>query len=769
MIWFVFQMIKRVFFILGLMTSCLLGPVAYAADFKIQKIEVEGNHRISFETVRSYLPVDVDDTLTTKLTRESLKQLYATKFFQDIALYQLPNGVLKVVVKERPSISDITFEGNELIKTDDLKQALDGLGVKKGRIFNKNQLVKIIVDLRRQYQNQGYYAADVKIDVENLPRNRVSLKVKVEEGQPANIGRITLVGNKTYSDNKLKGTMMLSESVLIGNNDKYSKPKLQSDEESLRSYYMDRGFAEFKLESTQVSLSLDKTQVFITINMKEGPQYTVSNVKFSGETILSKEELNKLLKIHPGELFSRSHIVATVNALRDRLSEEGYAFANVEPITVLDKNNRLVSIDFRVEPKDRVYVRRIVIKGNTRTRDYVIRRELRQFESAPYSLKGVRSSNTRLNRLGYFKKVKIDTKRISRDQVDLVVNVEEQSTGSFNAGIGYSQVDGVNFTIGVTERNVIGSGYKANINSTYSSSTKSLDLGVTNPYFTPDGVSLGGGIYASEIDAAQLGVSDYTTNNYGVRVNMGYPTSEFSNLSYGLKFDDQKLVCIDTFSVCKDYTSTYGSHFNSVRYSMGWSYDSKNSFYFPTDGQSTGVTGEITIPTSSEVSFYKLYLDESVYFPMSDNFTFKIKGNAAYGDGLGSYKGLPFYENFYAGGMGSVRGYEPNSLGPVYDLATQGSDSPAGGNVKLITSAELIFPMPFIEDSSNIRMSVFLDAGNVFNGFDSVKIKDFRAATGISMAWITPVGPLAFSLAKALNDKPGDKTQVFQFNLGVPL
>ncbi|MDX1795319.1 MAG: outer membrane protein assembly factor BamA [Hydrogenovibrio sp.] len=740
-----------------------------ADEFKIQKIVVEGNQRISFETVRSYLPVDIGDTLTPKLTSESLKQLYQTKFFQDIAFYELPDGVLKIKVKERPSISDITMEGNELIKTEDMKQALGNIGVKKGRIFNENQLDKIIVDLRRQYQNQGYYAADVKIDVEKLPRNRVALKVKVQEGKPASIGRITLVGNKTYSDKRLKGVMLLSESAMVGDSDKYAKPKLQSDQETIRSFYMDRGFAEFKLESTQVSLSLDKTQVFITINMKEGPQYSVSDIKFSGETILKPDELKSLLKIHSGDLFSRSQVIATVNALRDRLSEEGYAFAEIEPITKLDKNNRLVSLDFRVEPKDRVYVRRIVIQGNTRTRDYVIRRELRQLESAPYSLKGVKRSNTRLNRLGYFKTAKINTKRVSKDQVDLIVKVEEQSTGSFNAGVGYSQLDGVNFTIGVTERNVIGSGYKANINGTYSKSTKTLDMGITNPYFTVDGVSLGGGAYAREIDAAQLGVSDYTTNNYGVRLNLGYPTSEYSNLSYGLKFDDQKLVCIDTFTVCKAYTGEYGSHFNSVRYSMGWSYDSKNSFYFPTEGQSTSVSGELTIPTSSDVSFYKLYLDESAFFPLSDNFTFKLKGSAAYGAGYGSYKGLPFYENFYAGGIGSVRGYEPNSLGPRYDLATDGSDRPAGGNVKLVTNAELIFPMPFIEDSSNIRISLFADAGNVFNGTDNIKLKEFRASTGVAFAWITPVGPLAFSFARALNDQPGDKTQVFQFNLGVPL
>lgn len=762
-------MVNKIIKIL-LVSALTFSSLAFSGDFKIKKIEVEGNNRISFETIRSYLPVDVGEELTPNLVRQSIKQLYQTKFFSDVAFYQQENGVLKIKVQERPSISEIKIEGNELIKTEDMEQALETLGIKRGRIFNTNQLDTIVVDLRRQYQNQGYYAAEVAINVEELPRNRVALEIKIDEGKPATIGRITLVGNKTYEDNRLKGVMLLSESAIIGDSDKYAKPKLQSDQESIRSYYMDRGFAEFELRSTQVSLSLDKTQVFITVNMKEGPQYKISDVKFSGETILKTEELKQFQKIFAGDLFSRSKIVATVNALRDRLSEEGYAFAEINPITELDKDNRLVSVDFRIEPKDRVYVRRVVIEGNTRTRDYVIRRELRQLESAPYSLKAVRRSNTRLNRLGFFKTAKVDIERVAQDQVDLVVKVEEQSTGSFNAGIGYSQIDGPSLSLGVTERNVIGSGNKANFNVRYSAATKTADIGITNPYYTIDGVSLGGGLYYREIDAEELGVSDYTTNNYGIRMNLGYPISEWSNLTYGVKFDDQKLVCVsDDFIVCNDYSDEFGTHFNSVRLSMGWSYDTKNSFYFPSDGQSASISGEVVIPTSSEVSFYKLYLDESYYFPITSNLTFKLKGGVAYGDGMGQYEGLPFYENFYAGGIGSVRGYEPNSLGPRYNSSTDGSNDPAGGNVRIVTNAELIFPMPFIEDSSNLRISLFVDAGNVFDGFDNVELEEIRAATGVGVAWITPVGPLAFSVAKALNEQNGDDTQVFQFNLGVPL
>lgn len=743
--------------------------VVKASDFQIKEIQIEGNKRISFETVRSYLPIEVGDELSSSKVQKSIQALYQTGFFRDIAFFQGADGVLKIRVLERPSIADISIEGNELIKTEDMTQALNTMGVKKGRIFNDTQMERIILDLRRRYQNQGYYAAEIDIQVKDLPRNRVSLEIKVEEGKPASIGRITLVGNKTYDDERLKGNLLLSESAIIGDSDKYAKPKLQSDIETLRSYYMDRGFAEFKVASSQVSLSLDKTQVFITINMKEGAQYTVSDIKFTGETIVKPSELKSLLKIHKGDFFSRSQIVATVNAIRDRLSEEGYAFAEIEPITKLDKNNRLVSLDFRIEPKSRVYVRRIRIEGNTRTRDYVIRRELRQFENAPYSLKAVRRSNTRLNRLGYFKTAKVDTDRVSKDQVDLVVKVEEQSTGAFNAGIGYSQLDGISFTIGVTERNVIGSGYRANVNGTYSASTKSADVGVTNPYFTADGVSLGGGLYYREIDAQELNVSNYTTNNYGLRLNMGYPTSEWSSLSYGLKFDDQTLKCIDTFTACKTYTNNYGRHFNSVRYTMGWSYDTKNAFYFPTDGQRTSVSGELVMPTNSEVSFYKLYLEETLYQPLSQYFTLRLKGDVAYGDGYGDHDELPFYENFYAGGIGTVRGFEPNSLGPRYDAATDGSTDPIGGSLRIVTNAEVTFPMPFVEDSGNLRLSLFVDAGNVFSDASAVKLPEFRSAAGVGVAWITPVGPLAFSFAKALNYKDTDRTQVFQFNLGVPM
>lgn len=759
-------MIRNLFLFLTLL---FMTQASYAYEFKVKKIMIEGNERISFETIRSYLPIEVDGILNEEMTANSLEQLYKTKFFKDIAFYKLKNGTLKIVVLERPSIADISMEGNELIKTEDLEMALAGLGVKRGRIFNNNQLEKIVVDLRRQYQNQGYYAAEIEILVNDLPRNRVSLKVNVQEGKPASIGRVTLVGNKTYDDDRLKSRLMLSDSTTFSDGDSYAKPKLLSDEEKIKSYYMDRGFAEFKHKNSQVSLSLDKTKVFVTINFVEGPQYEISDIKFSGETILKTEEITELQRIFKGDLYSRSKIVSTVNKLRDRLSEEGYAFAEIKPLTKLNTEKRTISIDFRIEPNKRVYVRRIMVKGNSRTSDHVIRRELRQLESSPYSLKAVRRSNSRLNQLGYFKSAKVDTNRVADDLVDLVVNVEEQSTGSFNAGVGYSQVDGANFTIGVTERNVIGSGYKANINGSYSESTKSLDIGVTNPYFTYDGISLGGGLYFKEIDAEELGTADYTLNNYGLRLSLGYPISEWSKLSFSVKFDDQNVLCSDSFLVCTSYTQEEGTHFNSVKLSAGWSYDTRNAFYFPTTGQKTSLSAEITVPTSSDISYYKAFADEAVFFPISKNFTLKLKAGISYGAGYNQHDDIPFYEHFYAGGIGSVRGYEPNSLGPVYDLTLDGSSVASGGDFRVISNAELIFPMPFVEDSGNLRFSLFVDAGNVFDGTDSDIVDNLRTSTGLGVSWITPVGPLTFSFAKALNDREDDKTQVFQFNLGVPL
>ena len=407
-----------------------------------------------------------------------------------------------------------------------------------------------------------------------------------------------------------------------------------------------------------------------------------------------------------------------------------------------------------------------MIEGNTRTRDYVIRREMRQLESAPYSLKLVRQSTSRLTRLGFFKNADIETKRVSADQVDLVIKVEEQSTGSFNAGVGFSQLDGVSFNIGVSERNFIGSGNKLDFNVATSASRKTADIGLTNPYFTADGVSLGAGFYLSEIDADELQVADFNTNNFGLRTTLGYPLSENDRLTYGVKLDSQELVCSDAFNVCNEHVAEFGENSSAAIFSMAWSHNSTNSFYFPSKGHKTRVSMETVIPGTSEQSYYKVYVDEDFYYPLSPNLTLQLAGNVAYGDAFGNIDLLPFYQNFYAGGIGSVRGFEPNSLGAHYVEANDGSDRPIGGAVKIATTVAMVLPVPFIEDSSNIRMSLFLDAGNIFTDLDMVDAGEFRSSMGFGVSWITPVGPLSFSLAWPINYDSTDELQSFQFVLG---
>jgi len=752
--------------ILSAAIASLLFTPSIAFAFTVKNIKVEGSNKIGFETINSYLSVKPGDELDGQSVQDSIQRLYKTGFFQDVSLYKKDNGTLVVKVIERPSISDIKIQGNSLIETDVLNKALDGLGIKKGRIYNQIQMDHVVVDLKRRYQNQGYYAAVIDIDSKKLPRNRVELTIDIKEGEPAKIGRISLVGNKVYSDDRLKSLMQMTEHAVFGSGDKYSKPKMQADIETIKSYYLDRGYAEFKIDSSQVSISADKTKVFTTINMTEGPLYTISKIGYIGELIVGKKELKSLTSFKKGDTFSRAAVIKAVNAIRDRLSEEGYAFAEVVPETNFDRAKRTIGLNFKIEPKKRVYIRRIKIEGNTRTRDHVVRREMRQLESAPYSLKMVRQSKKRLERVCVCKSSDIETRRVSADQVDLIVKVEEQATGSFSAGVGYSQTDGASFNLGISERNFIGSGNKLTFKVATSSSTKSANIGVTNPYFTQDGVSLGANIYYSEVNASQLSIADYTTNNLGLNFSLGYPLSENNSLNYGLKFDSQELVCSDSFTFCSNYIDKYGKTSNSVIASLGWTHNSTNGFYFPTKGQKTSLSLETVLPGTSNTPYYKVYANENWYQPLTDNFTMQLKTGLAFGDGYGDIDHLPFYEKFYAGGIGSVRGFESNSLGPLYDSTTDGSTSPKGGSVKLTGTAGVVFPVPFIEDSSNARLNLFFDFGNVFSSFDAVNSSDIKTSAGLGVSWITPVGPLTFSVARPISYTKSDKLQSFQFTLG---
>lgn len=751
---------KKQWIIGALLWLWLGSALAGFSPFKVQQIEIKGNPRIGEQAILSYLPIEPGQMVDRGKAAEALKALYATGFFKSAALFN-ENGKLIVKVVERPTIADVKIEGNSLINTEDLEKGLASIGIKKGQLFSVVKADQMVKDLRQQYENLGYYGAKIDIAVKPLPRNRVLLSLKIHEGAPATLGRITFTGNKAFEDRKLLSLMALKPG------EQYAQDKLRGDLDKLQNFYLNKGFAQFNLRSTQVRLSPDKQKIYLTINLHEGVVYHFNKVKLAGELKLPRETLEKLIQVKPGQRFSRQAIVDSMNALLDKYSEHAYANAQVIPQPALQPVKRTVDLTFYVQPYNRVYVRKVVLEGNTRTRDHVIRRELRQLESAPYSQTLVKLSKKRLQKLGYFKSVTVSPVSVASDLVDLHVKVEEQPTGSFTAAVGYSQLDGVSFSLGVSERNILGSGNAANIKVSTSSSSKNLDLSLVNPYFTPNGVSLGVGAFWHEINADELSIANYTLNTLGGKIFSSIPLSEESQFSYGVQVKKDELVCGSTFVECVQFSNTFGKNIIAPSLTAGWSANTTNAYYFPTDGYRVNLSADITPTTSEGFGYGKLFASGRKFFPLTKAFTLKVKADMAYGTGFGDLNALPFYERFYVGGISSVRGFEPNSLGEHYDLTTDGTDVAKGGDFKISGTFALISPFPFIEDSSNIRVSMFVDYGYVYPDMSHFKADDLRVSTGVMLNWITPVGPLALSFAKPIRYDDNDKLQQFQFSLGI--
>ncbi len=735
--------------------------LAAFAPFKVHQIEIKGNQRIGDQTIFNYLPVEKGQILDSDKAADALRALYATGFFKTAALFN-ENGVLVIKVVERPTIADVKIEGNSLINTEDLEKGLEAIGIKKGQLFSIVKADQMVKELRHQYENMGYYGAKIEIKTETLPRNRVALLLKINEGQSATLGRITFTGNQAFDDRTLRAQMQLHPGA------QYAQDQLRGDLDTLQSFYLNKGFAAFKLRSTQVRLSPDKQKVYLTINLHEGQVYHFKQVVLKGELKLPRALLESLITVQPGQRFSRQAIIESMNALLDKYSEHAYANARVVPQVILDDAARTVDLTFYVQPGSRVYVRYIKLEGNTRTRDHVIRRELRQLEAAPYSQTMVKLSKKRLRKLGYFKQVEIMPTPVAEDMVDLRVRVEEQPTGSLTASIGYSQLYGVSLSLSVAERNVLGSGATMSIKATTNSSSKNLDLSLTNPYFTPNGVSLGVGGFWREVNADELYIANYTLNTLGGKVFGSVPLDEDSRFSYGVQLKRDELVCGETFTTCNDFVAQFGEQVVAPSVNLGWSLNSTNAFYFPTKGYRLSASLDVTPTSDQDFGYGKLFLSGRVFFPLTRALSLKVKAEAAYGAGVGALENLPFYERFYAGGISSVRGFEPNSLGEHYDLITDGTDVAKGGDFKLVGTFALISPFPFIEDSSNLRVSLYTDYGYVYPDVEQFNADELRVSVGVMLNWITPVGPLALSFAKPIRYDDNDRLQQFQFSLGMP-
>jgi outer membrane protein insertion porin family len=729
--------------------------------FVVRDIRVEGIQRTEAGTVFGYLPVKVGDLMTDEKAAQAIRALYATGFFRDVTL-ERDGDVLVVVVQERPSIAQVDFTGVREFNKEDLVKGLRQVGLGVGRIFDRGLLERAEQELKRQYLSRGYYAVDVSTTVTPLERNRVALNFNVEEGGVAKIRGIRILGAKAFRESELLGLFVLRTPGLMtwfSKHDQYSRQKLAADLETLRSYYLDRGYLKFSIDSTQVSITPDKQDIYITIGITEGERYTVSAVRLAGETIVPEEELRKLIAIRPGETFSRARLTESTKAITDRLGNEGYAFANVNAVPEVDEKKQQVAFTFFVDPGRRVYVRRINIAGNTRTRDEVIRREMRQLEGAWYSAQRINASRSRIDRLGYFTEVNVETPAVpgTTDQVDINVTVTEKPTGLLLFGAGFGSGDGLILSGSVQQNNIFGSGRHVGLQLNTSKINTTYSLSFTDPYYTVDGVSRGFDIFYREVDPNSNNLGRYETKTLGGALRLGVPVTEDDTIQYGLGYENVRITTFaDSPAFYRDYVATFGSTNTSIFLTAGWVRDRRDSLIYPTSGTLQRANAELGIPGST-LKYYRLQYQFQRYFPLTRDLTFMVNGEAGYGDGYGG-KPLPFFKNFYAGGVSSVRGFRAYTIGPK---DTDGN--PRGGSRKLLGNAELLFPFPGLRHDRSVRMSAFVDAAVVGESYSA---DELRASTGLALLWVSPFGPLKISVAAPLRKRSDDRTQAIQFTVG---
>ena len=751
---------------LGWLIPLLYATSAAAIEpFVVKDIRVEGIQRTEAGTVFSYLPIRVGDTLDDEHAATAIHALFATGFFKDVRLEE-DHGVLIVQVSERPSIASVFIDGVKDFPKEQLNENMKSVGLAEGRIFDRSVLDKAEQELKRQYVARGKYGVTITTTVADMERNRVGITMSVVEGSASKIRQINIIGSHAYKESELLDLMKLDTprwSSWFTDNDQYSKPKLSADLETIRSLYLDAGYLEFSLDSTQVSITPDKKDIYITINLTEGPKYTISDIKFAGpENILPHEEMRKLVTVKADDAFSRKELTASTTKIGDRLGDEGYAFANVNAAPELDKEKHLVAFTFMVDPGHRVYVRRFNISGNTKTSDSVIRREFRQMEGGWFAASKVKKSKQRVDRLDFFSEVNVETPPVpgTNDQLDVNLSVKEKPTGDFSIGAGVSSGEGLVLTTSVTERNLFGTGNYLSTQVNTSKVNQVYSVSYTNPYYTDEGMSRGFDIYKRDVNSSSTVVSQYSSSTLGAGVRFGIPISDDETIHYGLSTEQTKLS-LTSLSPQRyvDYVNTFGSTTSNLLTTVGWSHDSRDSAIYTTEGLVQRASAEIALPVSDQ-RYYKLTYQQQWFHPVSRDVTLMLNGDVGTGSGYGG-KPLPFFKNFYAGGPGSVRGYEPNSLGPR-DLA----NNALGGTKRVLANAELLFPMPGMTKEKSVRLSAFVDAGAVFGQGGQTGTAGLRYSTGVALAWISPVGPLKISLGKALNQQPGDKLQKFQFTLG---
>jgi outer membrane protein insertion porin family len=749
----------------GLLVSLFALPAMAFEPFVVKDIRVEGIQRTEAGTVFNYLPVKVGDTLDNEKASEAIRALFATGFFKDVRI-EAEGSVMVVLVEERPAIAQIDFTGMKEFDKEALKKGLRELGLAESRILDRALLDKAEQELKRQYLARGKYGVDVTTTVTPLERNRVAINFAIDEGEVAKIKQINIVGASAFKEKDLLKLFTLSTPGWLTwytKNDQYSKQKLQGDLETLRSHYLDQGYLEFNIESTQVQITPDKRDIYITVNVSEGEKFTVSSVKVAGEMLIPEEEVRKLVTIKPGEEFSRRRVTETSKAISDRLANDGYAFANVNAAPEVDKEKRQVAFTFFIDPGRRVYVRRINVGGNTKTRDVVVRREVRQMEGAWYDNQKLTRSKQRIDRLGYFDEVTMETEAVpgTTDQVDANFTVKEKPTGSLTLGAGFSSSEKLVLSGSVSQQNLFGSGKSLSVQINTGKINTVYALSYTDPYYTVDGVSRGWDVYVRDVDPTSLSVGRYKSSSVGGGLRFGVPIAEDDSISFGLSLDHTRIETDeDSPQRYQDYVDVFGNTANTVLATVGWARDRRDSAIYPTKGALQRANGEVTVPLGN-MRYWRASYQHQRFFPLGRTFTLMLNGEVGVGDGFGE-KPLPFFKNYFAGGISSVRGFDYGSIGPR-DAVT---DEFIGGSRKVVGNVELLFPLPGSGADKSLRLSTFVDGGIVWGNGERFKAQDIRYSLGFGLAWSSPLGPLKFSVATPLKKKEDDKLQRFQFQLG---
>lgn len=788
--------------IAALILLASLAANAYAFEpFVISDIRIDGLSRIAAGTVYNYLPVNKGDRLTNAEAARAIRALYQTKFFSDVELDRDGN-ILVIKVVERPSIAKLNIRGNHDIKTDDLKKGLKQTGISEGETFDRLAIDGVQQELIRQYYNRGKYNVSVEPHVTRLDRNRVAIDIEIREGKAAKIREINILGNHAYTDKQIRDDFESGTPNLMSwysKNDQYSREKLSGDLEKLQSYYMNRGYADFGVDSTQVSISPDKRNMYIDASIKEGDIYKVTDVKLLGDLVLPEKTMRQLVFVKEGDIFNRGAIENSSKAIKAVLSNLGYAYAKVTPIPKLDKDKHTVDLTMYVEPGQRVYVRRVIFSGNTKTEDNVLRREMRQLEGSMYSQAAIDRSKIRLQRLGYFKKVDIDKKLVpgSQDQVDVSVKVEEQAAGSMQFGIGYSQYAGIILNASLSQNNLFGSGDSFSVSGSRSTYQTSFGANYYNPYLTDNGIGIGYSVNYSKTDYGNTDYANYSTSAKGFSTYLGIPISETDGVRVGLGISSNKVNLFPGYSPRDliDYQNQLGNKtIHSWTGTLGWNHDTRNGFWAPTRGGLLQAQADVALPGST-VQYWKLTAEANHYWPIGKGFVLYLDGQVGYGKTYGKNgisddqfavlkaateaqrgagyvmpdlrQDFPFFANFSSGGVRDVRGFQDNTLGPRVCIDGSSPDArgnclgaywaqPIGGSFKVLGTAELYLPLPFLKDINTARVSLFTDVGNVYRDYQSFDASTLRASAGVSLHWQAPIGPLIISLAVPFRSQPSD-------------